>query len=89
MQITIDISGDLEQRLSPHLGSLSQRALEIIVVEAYRDRLITAAEVQQTLNLPSRLATDALLKQHNVTLPLTPEEIDQDIQAIDRVLFKP
>jgi hypothetical protein len=47
---------------------------------------MSAAEVQQLLNLPSHLATDAFLKQHGAYLPYTLEDIQQDIRAIDQVL---
>ncbi len=86
MNIIIELSGDLEQRLQSHLGTLSQRALEAIAVEAYRSQLISAAEVQQMLHLPSRLTTDAFLKQHEAYLPSTDVDVEQDLQAIDRAL---
>jgi hypothetical protein len=86
MQIIIDLPQDLEQKLQNHLGSLSYRALEAIALNAYKDRLITAAEVQQMLQLPSHLATDTFLKHHGVFIPYTLEDIQQDIQAIDQLL---
>jgi predicted HTH domain antitoxin len=86
MNITINIPSDIEQRLQAHLGSLSQKALEAIAVEAYRSKLINAAEVQRMLQLPSRLATDALLKEHGAYLHYTEADIEQDLKAIDRAL---
>ncbi len=86
MNIIIELSGELEQRLQDHLGTLSQRALGAIAVEAYRSQLISAAEVQQMLHLPSCLATDAFLKQHEAYLPHTDVDVEQDLQAIDHVL---
>jgi Uncharacterised protein family (UPF0175) len=84
--MNIPLPADLEYRLQPHLSRLSQRALEAIALEAYTNYLITAAEVQHLLNLPSHLATDAFLKQHGAMHPPTLEDIQQDIQALDRVL---
>lgn len=89
MNINIELSTDLEQRLQSHLGTLSQRALEAVAVEAYRSQLISAAEVQQMLHLPSRLVTDAFLKQHEAYLPYTDVEVERDLQAIDRALSEP
>ena len=86
MSITIDIPEDLEQRLQSQLGNLSQRALEAIAVEAYRTQLISTAEVQRLLKLPSRLATDAFLKQQGAYLHYTEADLNQDIQAIAQVL---
>ncbi|WP_035990515.1 UPF0175 family protein [Leptolyngbya sp. KIOST-1] len=88
MDITLNIPGDIEQRLQAHLGSLSQTALEAIAVEAYRSKLINAAEVQRMLQLSSRLATDALLKEHGAYLHYTEADLDQDLEAVDRALTK-
>ena len=86
MNVTIDIPQDIQQRLEAHAGALAQRALEAIAVEAYRTRLVTAAEVQRMLKLPSRLATDAFLKRHEAYLHYTQAEFAQDLRAIDLVL---
>ncbi|MCU0566832.1 MAG: UPF0175 family protein [Oculatellaceae cyanobacterium Prado106] len=88
MQINLDLPQDIEQRLQPHLDSLSRCALEAIALEAYKARLITTAEVQQMLKLPSRLATDAFLKQHEAFIPYTLDEIQQDIEAIAPLLSR-
>ncbi|NJR57465.1 MAG: UPF0175 family protein [Cyanobacteria bacterium CRU_2_1] len=89
MNIIIELPNEIEQRLQSHLGTLSQRALEAVTVEAYRSQLISAAEVQQMLRLPSRLATDAFLKQHEAYLLHTKADMEQDLQAIDRALSEP
>ncbi|TVQ06708.1 MAG: UPF0175 family protein [Leptolyngbya sp. DLM2.Bin27] len=88
MDITIPVPSDIEQRLQAHLGSLSQKALEAVAVEAYRSQLISAAEVQRMLQLPSRLATDSLLKEHGAYLHYTEADLEQDLEAIDRALAK-
>lgn len=88
MDITISVPSDIEQRLQAHLGSLSQKALEAVAVEAYRSQLISAAEVQRMLQLPSRLATDTFLKEHEAYLHYTEADIEQDLEAIDRALAK-
>ena len=88
MDITINIPSDIEPRLQSHLGSLSQKALEAIAVEAYRSKLINVAEVQRMLQIPSRLATDALLKEYGAYLHYTEADLEQDLKAIDRALAK-
>jgi predicted HTH domain antitoxin len=85
MNITIPVPSDIEQRLQAHLGNLSQKALEAVAVEAYRSKLISAAEVQQMLQLPSRLATDALLKEHGAYLHYAEADIEQDLRTIGRL----
>ncbi len=88
MNITIPVPSDIEQRLQAHLGNLSQKALEAVAVEAYRSKLISAAEVQHMLQLPSRLATDNFLKEHGGYLHYTEADIEQDLKAVDRALAK-
>ncbi|MBD1854792.1 MULTISPECIES: UPF0175 family protein [Leptolyngbya] len=84
--MNIPIPADLEDRLQPHLAQLSRRALEAIALEAYTNRLISAAEVQALLQLPSHLATDAFLKENGAIRSLTLEDVQQDVQTLDRVL---
>jgi hypothetical protein len=84
--MNIPIPADLEHRLQPHLAQLCQRALEAIALEVYENRLMSAAEVQALLQLPSHLATDAFLKQHGAMHSLTLEDVQQDVQTLDRVL---
>jgi Uncharacterised protein family (UPF0175) len=54
MQITIELPDDIAQRLAQTVNSLPQRALRSLVVEAYRDELLTHAEVGRILGLSSR-----------------------------------
>lgn len=82
----IPLPEDLEHRLQSHLPQLCQRALEAIAIEAYTNRLMSAAEVQALLQLPSHLATDAFLKQHGAIRSLTLEDVQQEIQTLDQVL---
>jgi len=84
--MNIPLPEDLEHRLQPHLSQLCQRALEAIALEAYTNRLISAAEVQAMLQISSHLATDAFLKQHGAMHTLTLEDVQQDIQTLNRVL---
>ncbi len=86
MKISLDISQDLEQRLQANLGDLSQWTLEAIAVEADRAQIISAAEVQSMLKLPSHLETDAFLKQYGAYLHYTEIDLEQDIEALDKAL---
>ncbi len=56
------------------------------MVEAYRHRQISTAQVQRLLNLSSRLATDAFLKAYEAYLPYTVADLEQDLQAIDQAI---
>lgn len=88
-QITFELPEDLKPRLEASLGDLSRRALEVIAIEAYCAQAISVVEVQRLLQLPSRLATDAFLKQAGAYLHLTEADLEQEIQAIDQALSQP
>lgn len=87
MSIFLEIPEDLEQRLRDNFRDLPQWTLEVIAVEAYRSKIISAAEVQRMLKLPSRLTTDAFLKQHEAYLHYSEVDLEQDIAALDKALL--
>jgi hypothetical protein len=86
MQITLTIPDDIAHQLADNPEQLSRRALESLVISAYRSRQLSATEVQRIFNFPGRLATDAFLKAHEAYLPYSEVDLDQDLQAIDRYL---
>jgi len=86
MQITIEIPDDIAHQLANTPDQLSRRALESLVVEAYRHQQISTAQVQRLLNLSSRLATDAFLKTYEAYLPYTVADLEQDLQVIDQAI---
>jgi predicted HTH domain antitoxin len=85
MQITIELPDDIAQRLAQTVNSLPQRALESLVVEAYRDELLTHAEVGRILNLPSRWDIDAFLKQAGADLHYDPDDLQTDLETLHRL----
>ncbi|BAZ14431.1 hypothetical protein NIES4071_62750 [Calothrix sp. NIES-4071] len=86
MQITLTIPDDIVYQLALYPEELSRRALESLVVDAYRSRQLSTAEVQRILNFLGHMATDAFLKAHEAYLPYTEADLDQDLQAIDQAL---
>ena len=61
MTISIQVPEDVVARLRAGWGDLPLRALEALAVEAYRDELLTSAEVGQLLGHASRWETEAFL----------------------------
>jgi predicted HTH domain antitoxin len=86
MQITIELPDELARQLEASLGNLNRRAMESLIVEAYNLKILSAAEVQRILKLPSHLATDAFLKQHGAYLHYTEADLAQDLDTLDHVL---
>lgn len=84
MQITIDLPDEYLQRLEPDLDNLSQHILETLVVNAYKERRLTSAEVGLILGL-NRFEVDAFLKQHQAYLHYTISDFNQDLQTLQRI----
>lgn len=82
MQITVEIPDEIVQRLDQTQGKLSHRLLELIVADAYRCGKINTNEVQQILQLPTRLAVHAFLKRMGVYLNYDETELEQDLQTL-------
>lgn len=82
MNITIEVPEDVARQLEAQLGNISQRASELLAVEAYRRNAITSAQVQQMLKLASRWEVESFLKQEQAYLDYTEADLEQDILAI-------
>jgi hypothetical protein len=81
MEISIQIPDDVGARLHDRWQDLPRHALEALVTDAYRRDILTAAEVQTILGLPSRHETDAFLKDAGADLGYTWDDLEQDLQT--------
>lgn len=86
MQIEMELPDDIANQLQT--VNPSRRVLELIAADSYRQGRIGAAEVRQMLKFSSRWETYEFLKQEKAYLPCTEDDLEQDIQAIDRLLAK-
>ena len=86
MNITIEVPEDVAHQLESIWADLPQRAVEALAIEAYRSGVITEAEVQRMLHLPSRWEDDAVLKRAKAYLDYTEDDLEQDILATHQVL---
>jgi predicted HTH domain antitoxin len=80
MQITIDLPDELVQHYNRE--RLTREILEALVVQAYQTEKITPSEVGRILNLQSRWAVDAFLKQHNADLHYDETDLEQDRETL-------
>jgi hypothetical protein len=55
------------------------------VVEAYRDELLTHAEIGRILNLPSRWDVNAFLKQAGAELHCDATDLQSDLETLHRL----
>jgi hypothetical protein len=86
MNITIEVLEDVAHQLESIWGNLPQQAVEALAIEAYRSGVITQAEVQRMLHLPSHWEVDAFLKRARSYLDYTEADLERDILAIRQVL---
>jgi predicted HTH domain antitoxin len=86
MQITIELPDTIANQLHPL--NVSQRILELIVADHYRQGQIGAAEVRHLLNFASRWETYEFLKREKAYLPYTEDDLEQDAQTIHNLLSR-
>lgn len=57
---------------------LSRAALEALAIDAYRTNRITAHQLCQLLEIPSRYQLDGFLKQHGVPLEYSIDDFERE-----------
>lgn len=86
MSIALDLPDELLRRLEARQGDPARWALEAIAAEAYREGVLTAAEVGRTLGHTSRAQTEAFLKRANAHLGYTVEDLRRDTNTLRDLL---
>ncbi|MGF1491115.1 MAG: UPF0175 family protein [Microcoleaceae cyanobacterium] len=84
MQITITIPDEIAEHLQQRIPDLPRRALESMVAQAYRDELLTHAEVGRILNL-SRWEVDAFLKAAGADLHYDDTDLENDRAVLQEI----
>ena len=85
MHISIDLPDDLVARLQEHWGDLSGRALEAVAVAAYRDGILSAADVGRLLGHTSRWETERFLNDRRAFLEYSEDDADRDTDALRHI----
>lgn len=62
-------------------GSIEQRLMEMIVIEAYREGSISVGKVRELLGVKTRLEVDAFLIAKGVYLPYNEDDLESDRQT--------
>lgn len=86
IEVTIALPDDVAEQLHNADTDLSRTALESIALEGYRSDRLTGAQVMRMLGLQTRMELDAFLKQHEVYLDYTLEDLDRDRETLARML---
>ncbi len=86
MQVTIEIPAKLAERIQAQWKDISRHLLERIVLEAYRDDILTTREVQDVLGLEDRLAVYDLCDKHRIAT-YTLAAVQRDRETTQRLGF--
>ncbi|MGI0487580.1 UPF0175 family protein [Pantanalinema rosaneae CENA516] len=85
MQIEIALPDDIARDLAAKWGSLERQILEMVVVQAYQDEVISAGKVRQLLGFATRLEVDAWLKQKGIFLHYDQSELEADCRTHEQL----
>ena len=85
MEITISLPDKIACHLEAKWGKLERRSLEAIVVEAYREGLISAGKVRELLGMNTRLEADAFLKAKGIYLAYDEVDFEADRQTHEQL----
>lgn len=82
MALTLDLPEDVAEHLEQEWPDLRRKALEALIVEGYREGLLSHGRVGELLNL-APADTDRLLIRHNAFLT-DAGDLDGDLEAVRR-----
>jgi len=85
MEVLLNVPDDIGDKLQEKWADLPAHALQTLAAEAYQTGVLTAAEVQRMLGLPTRWETDAVLKRAGAYLHYSEEDLRQDVETLRRL----
>jgi Uncharacterised protein family (UPF0175) len=83
VNVTVRIPDDFAARFGSE-AELGRRALEALALEEYRAGRLTRPELRQLLGFGTRAELDGFLKERGVFEGITAEEVEHDLQDLDR-----
>ncbi len=85
MNIVIELPEDVAQALHEKWGDLSEHAVQLIAVEAYRSGILTPEQLHRMLSLKSRLDVESFLKDRGIHIEYSKEDRDKDLETLRRL----
>ncbi len=85
MKITIDIPDDIGRCLQEKWEDVPRQVLESVALEGYRSRALGEELVRRLLGFETRFEVHAFLKDHDVPLNYSLEDLEQDRRTHDRL----
>ena len=86
MNLTVEIPDDLAGRLSV-AGDLSRQILEGFALEEYKSGRISTPELRRLLGYETRYELDGFLKDHQVWVNYTIDDLRRDVSTLERLGF--
>lgn len=83
--MTVEIPDNLARSLHATGGDISRRVLEVLALEEYKSGRLTEAELRQALGFETRYELDGFLKQHQVWLDYSEEDLARERAALERL----
>ena len=88
MNVIVRIPDELAERLAAEGGGdLERRALEAFALSEYQAGRLTRFELRQLLGIPTRYELDGFLKERGVFDPVTLEDVQHDVETLERLGF--
>ena len=87
MQITVELPDDIARLMIPAGSDPSRAALEDMAVEAYRAHRLTGHQLSTLLGM-DRYQLDGFLKQREVWLDYTTEDLRRELETGERLWDK-
>jgi hypothetical protein len=84
MEVAIQIPDPVVKRLQERWGDLPRRVLENVVLEGFRERILTTEELRQLLGFETKFEVHAFLKEHNLPF-YTLADLEHDRETSDRL----
>jgi hypothetical protein len=81
MDVVFSVPDRLAERLQERWGDLSERALQAIVADGYREEVLTLGEVRKILGHSTRLETEQFLKDRGILFEMKEEELEENARA--------
>ena len=85
VRITLDLPNEIAEELASKWHDLPRAALEGLALEAYRSGALPHAQVRRLLGFATRWELDAFLKEHEVFLEYTVDDLDADAETHQRL----
>ena len=84
MQIQLEVPEDIASALACGGADLDRTAAEGIALEGYRSGRLSEEQVRRLLGFASRLQVHQFLKEHQVYLNYTEQDLEQDLKTVQQ-----